>query len=417
MRNMIQHRNGFSNNPHATDLDRTATLPALSQRDVEAIAEHTADALRDLIDHDTLSPATRRAYAGALRYWNAWSMAATGADLALLRSPREVVAVDTVLAFVAQHVAVEVDGGEVVAAMPDAVRQRMIALGAFGVRRAAATGGDPALLTLASVRHRLAALQACHRLAGLVPTYVDDPRVRQAIRALGNRTARVATNLLRKPKAPITRGVLTALLAACSSDPTPQGVRDAAIFRIGFGTGGRRRSEIVSMRLRDLDRSGDSWVWHLATMKGRTATDASGSLLAIPVLGNVVTSLSRWLATLRSLDPASATTPGGAVFRRLHCAKAGDRVEWHVGRPMTGHDVWQMIRKRAGQAGLNPTKFGAHSLRSGAATSFLEEGGSLADASAMLDHSRMETTRGYDHRGVPVAAVSKLSGTGDEDAA
>jgi len=78
---------------------------------------------------------------------------------------------------------------------------------------------------------------------------------------------------------------------------------------------------------------------------------------------------------------------------------------------MIATDVWRIVRERAGRVGLDPCQFGAHSLRSGAATTFLLEGGMLADASAMLGHAKLDTTREYyDRRGVPVAALARLVG-------
>lgn len=48
-------------------------------------------------------------------------------------------------------------------------------------------------------------------------------------------------------------------------------------------------------------------------------------------------------------------------------------------------------------------------MRSGVATTFLSEGGELADAAAMLGHAKLETTRAYyDRRGVPPAALARL---------
>ena len=403
---MIQHRNAAVNQPNTPDPSpQAAVLPALTADEIELIGNRTAVALRDLINQDTLAPATRRAYAGALRYWNAWSVAANGSELALMRTPRAPVDANTVLAFIAHHVVVDTDN-QVSAAMPEPVRRRMIQLSAFGVRRAGHAGGDPALLTLASLRHRLSSLQACHRLAGLVPAYIDDPRVRQSIRALGNRTARVAPALLRRPKAPVTRSILNALLSACAEDPTPAGVRDTALLRLAFGTGGRRRAELSSLRVDDLLKQVDGCLWRVRSSKGKVATDAGGAVMLIPVIGRTAAALDAWLCLLRAMGVSD-----GAVFRRVRNAGFAFAPEWQAGEPFRGHDIWQMIRRRAAECGLDPDQFGAHSLRSGAATTLLDEGGSLADAATLLGHSRMETTRrSYDRRGLPVAAIKTLDG-------
>src|SRR5690606_30094708 len=109
----------------------------------------------------------------------------------------------------------------------------------------------PEVPSVATIRHRLAALSASHRLAGLEPPYVEAPEVRQAIRALGNRVAREAPVMLRQPKAPVKRDLLHAILTHCLVDGL-RGIRDAAVLHVAFHGGGRRRSELAAMRWRDL---------------------------------------------------------------------------------------------------------------------------------------------------------------------
>jgi integrase len=101
----------------------------------------------------------------------------------------------------------------------------------------------------------------------------------------------------------------------------------------------------------------------------------------------------------------------GPVWWRVIAKRKREGEGWKISTPMIDVDVWHMIRRRAARLGLRAKDFGAHSLRSGAVTTYLKEGGALSDASSMVGHSKIDTTRQfYDHRGVPVEAVARLVG-------
>lgn len=377
-----------------------ASLPALSDADRAAIATSTDAAIRRLLAEDALAPATRRSYAGALRYWADWHAAAFGTPLPLLA--RQPVPAETIAGFIAHHL----PDGEAQpprAGMPSAVRTRLESLIQLHRRRSARQDGDPHLMALATLRHRLSSLQAIHRMLGLPVAWQDDSRVRLALRAAPRRVARTAPALLRTPKAPLLRADVLRMLDACAEDGV-RGARDIALLWLAFGTGGRRRSELAGLRWEHLrpNPEGEGATWHLAAAKGRVA-DSSAGVMRIPVVGSAWAAVLRWRAEVLRQAPALAER--GPVLRRL--LPDGTLLD----EPLTGHDVWRIVRQRAASLGLDPDTVGAHSLRSGAATSFLLEGGALADASAMLGHRRLDTTRQhYDRRGVPLDAVRRLAG-------
>lgn len=395
MNNVIQ---GYlsSSDPATAPTERLQPLTAL---DRARIAADTDAALRDVIAEDALAPATRRSYASALRYWADWHVAAFGTRLALL--DRQPVPADAVAAFLAHHLPAS-DEPEAAprAGMPAIVRERLDALVSPHRRRSARTGGDPHLVALATLRHRLSTLQAMHRILGLPVTWPDDPRVRLALRAAPRRVARVAPALLRTPKAPLLREDVMRMLDTCADDG-PVGLRDAALLWLAFGTGGRRRSELVGLRWEHLRPATEGAIWHMPEAKGRVATTSEG-VMRLPVVGRPWAALLRWRAEVLRQAPALAER--GPVFRRL--LADGTLLD----EPITGHDVWRIVRQRAASVGLDPETVGAHSLRAGAATSFLLEGGPLADASAMLGHRRLDTTRQhYDRRGVAVESIRRLA--------
>jgi len=57
--------------------------------------------------------------------------------------------------------------------------------------------------------------------------------------------------------------------------------------------------------------------------------------------------------------------------------------------------VWRIVKRYAERAGLDPRRFGAHSLRVGHVTQSLENGADAAKVKEQLRHRRIETTLGY----------------------
>lgn len=65
--------------------------------------------------------------------------------------------------------------------------------------------------------------------------------------------------------------------------------------------------------------------------------------------------------------------------------------------PMTQPDVWRMIRRRAGAAGIR-TEIGCHTFRATGITAYLKNGGRLEIAQQMANHESARTTGLYDRR-------------------
>lgn len=396
--------------------DRFDQLPELSNEELYRIARHTREVLADLLTTDSLSANTMRSYTSALRYWDAWHRAAFGTSLPLLESPRRPVTTEAVRAFVAHHTPIIADGVTSLA-MPELVRERLQRMMIAGQRRVSDRGAriDADLASLATVKHRLSALSACHRIAELEPEWVDDSLVRRAVRALGNRAAKSAPAMLRQPKKHVSRDTLTEMLYDCANEGL-LGLRDAALLHVAFHTGGRRRSELAQMRWCELEpyrlpgntsRQRDGYLWTLREMKGKRRDRADGGVMEIPIIGPAAEALDRWRAALLAVQPDL----NGPVWWRVIAKRKREGEGWKISTPMIDVDVWHMIRRRAARLGLRAEDFGAHSLRSGAVTTYLKEGGALGDASSMVGHSKIDTTRQfYDHRGVPVEAVARLVG-------
>jgi len=66
-------------------------------------------------------------------------------------------------------------------------------------------------------------------------------------------------------------------------------------------------------------------------------------------------------------------------------------------RPLPQANVWQMIRRRGRQAGID-TLIGCHTFRATGITAYLKNGGTLEKAAQMANHASTRTTQLYDRR-------------------
>lgn len=303
--------------------------------------------------------------------------------------------------------------------MPTLVRARMKQISAFGQRRVAGRKGQSAgkldqdLPAVATIKQRIAALVTCHGIAGLPDDYKHDPRYRQALHALAVSASKVAPAMLREPKKHVELDALDAMLLRCSEDGL-RGIRDAALLQASFFTGGRRQSELVSMQFGDLQPIKlpepvhgvwDGYIWHMSSMKGRLQEKVDEAVKEVAILGRAADALDRW----RDAVMAAGKDEHGPVWYRVVARKKQGQVMQNVTTPMRASDVWAVVKYRAEQVGLDPARFGSHSLRSGAATAYLSNGGDLKSAANMLGHAKIETTmKYYDRRETNIAASIDL---------
>lgn len=64
---------------------------------------------------------------------------------------------------------------------------------------------------------------------------------------------------------------------------------------------------------------------------------------------------------------------------------------------MTRRDVYEMVRRRASDAGIE-TAIGCHTFRATGITNYLSNGGTLEKAQAFANHESARTTKLYDRR-------------------
>jgi site-specific recombinase XerC len=176
-------------------------------------------------------------------------------------------------------------------------------------------------------------------------------------------------------------GELVALVGACQRDPSPSGVRDAALMAMSF-TGGRRLAELVGLDLDDYDDTEGSLRVLGKGNKERKAYLQNGGLTAVRA----------WLQ-LRGDE-------SGALF-----CPVSQTGEVDV-RRMTGQAVYMRFRKRADEAQL--AKFSPHDGRRTWIGNLLDRGADIATVQGMAGHASVTTTARYDRR--PEEAKRKAAG-------
>jgi integrase len=314
-------------------------------------------ALEDLFRRGTPEN-TRRAYEADLGYIQAWKKLSFGS--ALDWPEAEAVA----LRFVLDH---SRDLGTVSELDPS--RQTAEALISFGLRRSL---DCPAPATL---DRRIATWRALHRMRDLSSPF-DAPLVKQARAKARKAAARPAAP---KSQNPVTRDVLKALLEV--TGPDIRGLRDRAILLLGWSSGGRRRSEIVSFNVEDLDLTefdarGIVWLRLLATK-----TTAKGKTPRLVLKGAAARAVVAWL------DATGLSS--GPLFRKITAQETISQ------RRLTADAVAQILRRLIANAGLPEGFASPHGLRSGFLTQAALDGAPLQAAMRLSLHKSAAQAQKY----------------------
>jgi integrase len=375
-----------SENP--ADIDMLAGVLPMAARD------RLADSL-DAAEIDTLAHLAKagtganslRALASDLAYLEAWSRAATGAPLAWPASET------SVLRFIAHHLwdeeerAKNPDHG-----MPESVAD---ALRAEGRLRSSGPHAP------ATVRRRLALWATLHRWRGVEGPF-GNPAIRNALRLSIRAADRPPA---RKSAGAITRDILDSLLATCGRGGAID-LRDRALLLFAFGSGGRRRSEIVRLRVDDLEERAPvpadpstpdgPTLPVLAVRLRRTKTSSAEAGESALIVGRPVDALRAWLEFSK--------ITGGPVFRRID--------KWgQIGvTALDPQSVNAIIKSRCVAAGLDAAQYSAHGLRSGYLTQAAREGVSLPEAMQQSRHrSVQQASRYYNEAQIARGRAARLA--------
>jgi integrase/recombinase XerD len=170
----------------------------------------------------------------------------------------------------------------------------------------------------------------------------------------------------------LSQGEISALISACERDPSPAGVRDAAIIALMYACG-LRRAEVVSLDLADYDATSGRLIIRGKGGKERSAWLSNGAARA----------MADWLE-VRGDAP-------GALFVAI---RKGGRF-FSLSR-MTPKTIYKMLAKRARQAGV--ARFSPHDLRRTFIGDLLDAGVDVVTVARMAGHANITTTARYDRR-------------------
>jgi integrase len=194
----------------------------------------------------------------------------------------------------------------------------------------------------------------------------------------------------RKSKKAVTADILSTVLKACTGDRLVD-LRDRALLLTAFASGGRRRSEMASLRLEQLVEEdpvpadpkapeGEKLPC-LKIRLGRTKTTQADSDAFVLLVGRPVLALKDWLER--------AGIGEGAVFRGI------DRWGNLERRALTPQAVNLILKRRIAEAGLDPAAFSAHGLRSGYLTETARRGIPLPEAMQQSQHRSVQQASNY----------------------
>ncbi|RWN51516.1 tyrosine-type recombinase/integrase [Mesorhizobium sp.] len=357
----------------AEALDALDSVLPFDRRDflAELLTDDDVATLRHLAK-EGIGENSLRALASDLGYLEAWSLAATGFSLPW-PAPEALL-----IKFVAHHLwdpakrETDVSHG-----MPEDVTAALRSAKLLRV------DGPHAPNT---VRRRLSSWSTLTKWRGLRGKF-NAPGLRSAIKLAVRASARPRR---RKSKKAVTADILATVLKACAGEKLVD-VRDRALLITAFASGGRRRSEIASLRFEQIIEEdpvpadprvpdGDKLPC-LSIRLGRTKTTQADSDAFVLLVGRPVTVLQAWLER--------AEISEGAVFRGI------DRWGNLKKRALTPQAVNLILKRRIAETGFDPQAFSAHGLRSGYLTETARRGIPLPEAMQQSQHHSVQQASNY----------------------
>ncbi|MDK4740267.1 site-specific integrase [Rhizobium sp. CNPSo 3464] len=344
--------------------DRRDQLAALLTDEDVATLKHLAK--------EGMGDNTIRALTSDLGYLEAWAALATGSPLPW-PAPESLL-----LKFVAHHLW---DPAERAAdpshGMPAKVEAGLRAQGLLRVNGPHAPD---------TVRRRLTSWSILTRWRGLTGEF-SAPSLKTALRLAIKASGRPRQ---RKSKIAVTGDVLAKLLATCAGERLVD-LRDRALLLTAFASGGRRRSEVATLRVEDLideepvhadpKNAASPLLPCLTITLGRTKTTSVDDTAHVLLIGRPVEALKHWIEVAR--------IESGPLFRRIDQWGNVDR------RALTPQSVNLILKTRCGQAGLDREMFSAHGLRSGYLTEAANRDIPLPEAMQQSLHKSITQAASY----------------------
>jgi len=159
------------------------------------------------------------------------------------------------------------------------------------------------------------------------------------------------------------------------------GICDKAMIYVSFGAGGRRRSELVSLKFSDIVEITDTY--YLIEIRGAKNQTYADEVLTVKIEGKARSYLQEWLIASGVGD--------GYLFRQL--TPRGQVVKEEG---LSGTQFYRIVKKRSISSGIEyADKFTPHSLRSGFVTEQGKRGKNMYDGMAATGHKSREQYEKY----------------------
>lgn len=226
----------------------------------------------------------------------------------------------------------------------------------------------------ATIRRKVASISAIHRL-GEYGDPTKHPQVKLAIRKIHRQ---LGTRY--RQAFPITAEILQRLLAVCGDDI--RGKRNKALLMLAYDSM-RRRSEIVSMRIDDLERDSGNRI-SLLLRKSKTDQEGTGQWIHLGL--KATKAIDGWLK--------AAQINNGYILRSIDASGS-------VQRELSAGQVSRIFKGLAKEAGLNSNAIrtiSGHSMRVGGAQDLLLNGASLPQIMVKGGWIKVDTVMRYIER-------------------
>jgi site-specific recombinase XerD len=231
-----------------------------------------------------------------------------------------------------------------------------------------------------TLTRRLAALAKAHQAAGFEsPCSMRHAAVSETLAGI-----RREKGTMPEGKSPLMTSELVRL--SCGLPDNKLGIRDRALLLIGFA-GGFRRSELADLTIENIAVVEDGL--RVLLRRSKTDPDGAGRTVGIPFGSNPKTCPVR--AYRRWLEVSAITA--GPVFRGV------DRHGHIAADAITPQVVALVVKRSCKVAGLDASRFGAHSLRSGLATQAARNGASERAIMNQTGHRSVQMVRRYIREG------------------
>ncbi len=274
----------------------------------------------------------------------------------------------------------------------------------------------------------LTSINAAHHAAGL-PEPGNLAEVKATLAGIRRGHARPTRRV-----APLLLADLKKILTQVDYTSFPLGVtghRDAAILVMGFA-GAFRRSEIASRRIGDVTIHPEDGL-HVRLLTSKTDQEGRGAVKGLPFGDNPLTcppcAFLRWvrvidahqhgrpavMKTVRESDPSRhiCRAPAPELQRIDSRAPLFPSLRKNgvlLSSEISGEVVNYVIKRRTEAAGLDPKRFGGHSLRAGFVTQALRAGASPSEVMRQTNHKNVATVEIYrrEHNPLSQNAVTRL---------